>query len=97
METITIKNLRLFKHDILIEAKSKNEVNRQQRIQTVEYEEHKEQANWFHVLKVGADIKDVSVGDTILLPYNEHTPPFFVDGSRVAITDLSKVIGVLDE
>lgn len=94
--TITIDRLKLFEGDILIEPAKKNDVFCDRTIQAVEFNEKKEQLNWFTVLKTSDTVTDVKPGDKVLIRYGEHTPPMDVEGKWVAISDYTKVAGVME-
>ena len=52
--------------------------------------------NSYTVISVGEKCTDVKAGDVVLVPFAEHTPPFLIDGELYAITDESKVAGIIE-
>lgn len=90
-----VDSIRLMNRDVLIRPKPLNEIQSSS-IVVVSKKEQNEKANWFEVVKVSSRVKEVNVGDTVLVPYATHTPIMLVDNQRMAITDEDSIIGVIE-
>lgn len=86
---------RLFRGDILVTKKPVNDVEKSSIILKLD-DEQQEAINFFEVLSVGPDVHEVKEGDVILIRYGEHTPTFDWEGKQVAITDESRIEGVIE-
>lgn len=92
-----MEKLRLLNEDVLVKAVYKNEFENSP-IHVVEQGDHKDNSiNFFEVLQVADGVTEVEVGDLILLELGAHTIPFQLEDARCAITDVNKIIGVVDD
>ena len=61
----------------------------------------KEDNQWFKVFAVGPKVRDLKVGDTVLIPWARITPPQYleVDGEerQVGVTSELEVLAVLED
>lgn len=87
-------NLRPLHDDVLVTPKDSNEIS-----DSVIYikDDRKDGTNWFSVLAVGDDVKEIKVGDIVLLKFGDHTVPVDVDGVRVAVSSEKDVLAVMGE
>lgn len=89
------QKMKLLKRDILIRALDINE-----RIDSVIHvqlaEQHTDKLNYFEVLQVSDQVTMIKAGDTILLDHLKHTPPFFWNDVKCAVTSEDDVSAVID-
>lgn len=90
-----IDKLRLLNEDVLIKAKSINSISKSP-IHIVSQEEQRQAVNFFEVIKVSDKVTDVKVGDTVAIAFMDHTIPVHMEVGEVAITDISKILAVIE-
>lgn len=93
----SIDNLRPMNDDVILKHHS---INKTSKIYIRENEEE-DHSFRFEVLRIGNDVKHVSVGDIVIVPWPRCMSPFevLVDGivQKVTITSEKEILGVCDE
>ena len=93
---LTLETFKPFKKDdLLIQSIDYYDIHKTSII--VKDEERKNDAmSYFEVIKVGDEVTEMKIGDTIILGHLQHTPPFEIEGQMYAVVSEKDVVGVLD-
>lgn len=86
-------NFKPLQADILLER-----VSDQEALKTNIYIKNETDSSIQHykILAVGPDVKQLNVGDEVILSWSNITPPFEYDGRKMGITNEREVLGVIE-
>lgn len=94
--SIDMNKVRPLRADVLI-RRSKIQQQRQSSILYVPEEDRDlNAANFYEVIAVGPDVKEIKPGDTILVVYAGHTPPVEVNGEKYAVVEEKDILAIVE-
>lgn len=87
-------SLKPFGADLVVERVSDKEANNT--FIHIEDDDHTD-IQHYRVVRIGPEVTQVDVGDTIIMSWSNITPPFTQDGKKVGITNEREILGVFED
>lgn len=92
-----MSNIRPFHDDILVKFRTSVDKNLTEGGIYIKEDTTHTEYEYYDVVAIGPDVKDVKPGDTIMMSWARMSPPFNHEGNKLAITSVKEVWGVLEE